>query len=184
MQFDFGGPTNGVFQAGFVVEDLDASMAQFSKRLGIGPCTTMLGVSPQGQMYRGAPASAKLNVAFAFGGHMLYELIQSADGNPSVYQESIQERGYGFHHFGYATTSFDEDQAALNEQGYEAIATAEAPGLRLAYFDTRDILPGLTELIEANHSVNSSFTGIWLASMGASEQAAPPPAPPTDSVTR
>lgn len=178
MQFDFGGPTNGVFQSGFVVEDLDASMEQFSERLKIGPWTTMREVGPQSQTYRGAPATATISVAFAFGGHMLYELIQPLDDEPSVYQEAIKAHGYGFHHFGHATTRFDEDAAALNEQGYQAIATAEGPGLRLAYFDTSDILPGLTELIEANESANSAFTGIWRASIGEGGEAAPPPPAP------
>jgi hypothetical protein len=181
MQFDFGGPTNGIFQSGFIVEDLDASMEQFSQRLRVGPWTTMRGVGPQGQTYRGAPATAKLDVAFAFGGHMLYELIHPADDEPSIYQEAIKANGYGFHHFGYATTSFDEDVAALQEEGYEVVSTAEVPGLRLAHFDTRDILPGLTELIEASDSVNSSFTGIWRASIGHGEPESAPPAPPSDS---
>lgn len=182
MQFEFGGPTNGIFQSGFVVKNLEETMEQFTRRLRVGPWTTMRGVRPQGQTYRGAPATAALDVAFAFGGHMLYELIQPADDEPSVYQEAIKARGYGFHHFGYATTSFDDDAAALNDQGYEAVSTAEVPGLRLAYFDTSDILPGLTELIESNDALDVSFTEIWRASIGERGEAAPPPpAPPSDS---
>jgi hypothetical protein len=180
MQFDFGAPTDGIFQTGFVVEDLDASIEQFSTRLSVGPWTTMRNVSPEGSLYQGEPARAALHVGFAFAGHMLYELIQPADDHPSVYQDVIKERGYGFHHFGYATTTYDDDVAAMRAQGYEIAAGIEIPDLRLAYFDTRDVLPCMTELIEANDAVNASFTGIWKASLGASGDAAPaPPAPPS-----
>lgn len=180
MLFDFGQPTDGIFQTAFVVEDLDAAIEQFSARLGVGPWTTMRAVGPQGAYYRGEPAKATVHVGFGFAGHMLYELIQPADDLPSVYREVIEQRGYGFHHFGYATPTFDEAVAAMRAQGYEIVASLQIPNLRLAYFDTRDILPGMTELVEANEAVNASFTAMWKASIGAGgEPAPPPPAPPS-----
>ena len=97
---------------------------------------------------------------------MLYELIQPADDLPSVYREVIDERGYGFHHFGYATPAFDEAVATMRAQGYEPIGSVELPGVRLTYFDTRDTLPGMIELIEASEEVNTSFTAVWKASIG------------------
>jgi len=109
---------------------------------------------------------------------MLYELIQPADDLPSVYREVIDERGYGFHHFGYATPVFDEAVATMRAQGDEANGSIEVPGVRLAYFDTRDALPGMIELIEASEEVNASFTAIWKASIGKGDTPAPP-APPS-----
>jgi hypothetical protein len=178
--FDFGQPTDGIFQTAFVVEDLDAAIEQFSGRLGVGPFTTMRSVGTQGQLYRGEPSQAALHVGFGFCGHMVYELIQPADDFPSVYREVIDERGYGFHHFGYATPAFDDGVATMRAQGYEIASSAEAPGVRLATFDTRDILPGMVELIEATEAVNDSFTAIWRASIGeGGVPAPPPPAPPS-----
>ena len=55
MQFDFGQPTDGIFQTAFVVEDLDAAIEQFSSRLRVGPWTTVRNASPQGARYRGEP---------------------------------------------------------------------------------------------------------------------------------
>ena len=77
MRFDFGGPTDGIFQTAFVVEDLDAAMEQFSARMGVGPWTSLRDVSPEGTIYRGAPAQAALHVGFGFSGSMLYELMAS-----------------------------------------------------------------------------------------------------------
>ena len=97
-----------------------------------------------------------------------------------MYRDVIEERGYGFHHFGYATPTFDEAVAAMRAQGYEIVASLEIPDLRLAYFDTRDVLPGMTELIEANEPLDTSFTAMWKASIGEGGTAAPPPpAPPS-----
>jgi len=180
MLFDFGQPTDGIIQIAFVVEDLDAAVEQFSARLGVRPWTTLRAVGPQGSVYRGEPAQASFHVGFGCSGHMLYELIQPADDLPSVYREMIDQRGYGFHHFGYATPAFDQAVATMVTHGYEVIGSVEVPGVRLAYFDTRDALPGMIELIEASEEVNASFTAIWKASLGPGDAPAPPPpAPPS-----
>lgn len=78
----------------------------------------------------------------------------------------IDERGYGFHHFGCATTSFDDSVTAMHEQGYQTVFSAVAPGgVRVAYFDTRDVLPGMTELIEASDALNARFTAMYQAAI-------------------
>lgn len=183
MLFDFGQPTDGIIQTAFVVEDLDVAVEQFSTRLRVRPWTTLRAVGPQGSVYRGQPAQATFHVGFGCSGHMLYELIQPADDLPSVYREVIDERGYGFHHFGYATPAFDEAVATMRAQGYEPIGSVELPGVRLTYFDTRDTLPGMIELIEASEEVNTSFTAVWKASIGEGDTPAPPPpAPPSGPV--
>jgi hypothetical protein len=79
---------------------------------------------------------------------MTYELVQPADDAPSVYRDVIHDRGYGFHHFGYGTRDFDQAVIAMHAEGYSTVGSLEHPDLRLAIFDTRDILPGMTELIE------------------------------------
>jgi Glyoxalase/Bleomycin resistance protein/Dioxygenase superfamily len=179
MNFDFGQPTDGIFQTGFVVEDIDVAMQQFTERLGIGPWAVMRNISTEGTFYRGRPSEAVLNVAFGFSGHMAYELIQAVNDAPSAFRDVIESRGYGFHHFGRATTSFDADVEAMTAQGFDLVTSADFPGLRLAMFDTRDVLPGMSELIEANDSVDATFTGIWKASLGEREATAPAfPTPP------
>ena len=94
---------------------------------------------------------------------MQYELIEPADDLPSVHRDVVAERGYGFHHFGRATTSFDADVAAMTATGYPvAFSASVGPQGRVAYFDTRDVLPGMTELLEAGPSLNSTFTSMYL----------------------
>ena len=64
-----------------------------------------------------------MRVGFGFAGHMLYELIQPADDLPSVFREVVEQRGYGFHHFGYATPAYDEAVANMHAHGYETVAS-------------------------------------------------------------
>lgn len=184
MLFDFGQPMDGIFQVAFVVEDLDAAMEEFSANFGIGPWTELRNVGTEGTFYRGEPSRATSHIGFGFSGHMAYELIQPVNDAPSTYRDVIEDRGYGFHHFGCATTTFEDSVAALAAAGHEQVGSVERPGLRIAMFDTRAVLPGLTELIEASDAVNASFTAMWKASIGEGDAPAPPPpAPPSLSTT-
>lgn len=148
MTSDWGRPADGIFQTAFVVEDLGAAIEQFSSRLRVGPWRIFRDVDLEGAFYRGEQARARLHVAFGFGGDMTYELVQPVDDSPSVYRDVIDDRGYGFHHFGYGTRDFDNAVAAMHAEGYQTVGSLELPDLRLAIFDTRDVLPGMMELIE------------------------------------
>ena len=158
MTSEWGRPTEGIFQTAFVVEDLDFAIEQFSSRFQVGPWRTFHDVDPEGAVYRGDPARARLHVAFGFAGQMTYELVQPADDAPSVYRDVIDDRGYGFHHFGYGTRGFDAAVAAMHADGYQSVGSLELPDLRLAIFDTRDVMPGMTELIEVNDAANGPAT--------------------------
>jgi len=93
MLFDFGQPTDGIFQSGFIVEDIDVAIEQFSARLKIGPWTTIRDVGPHGATYRGEPAQAIVHVAFGFSGHLVYELIQQVNDVPSPYPRCDRRSG-------------------------------------------------------------------------------------------
>ena len=169
MLFGFGQPMNGIVQLGFVVRDLEAAMDEFGTRLRIGPWTVFRNFAGDDPRYHGAPTQATAHVALGFCGHLQYELIEPADDLPSVHRDLIVDTGYGFHHFGRATTTFDADVAALNAQGYAtAFSASVGPGSRVAYFDTRDVLPGMTELLESGPGLDSAFTPMYLAAAAAS----------------
>jgi hypothetical protein len=166
MLFDFGQPTDGIIQMAFVVEDLDEAVHQFTDRFGIGPWTVFRDFAGDNPCYRGEPTQARAHIALGFGGHMQYELIQPADDLPSVHRDVIVERGYGFHHFGYATTTFDVAVQEMHDRGYATVFSASVgPGSRVAYFDTRAVLPGMTELLEAGPDLNATFTAMYRASL-------------------
>jgi Glyoxalase/Bleomycin resistance protein/Dioxygenase superfamily len=102
-----------------------------------------------------------------YAGHMQIELIQPNDENPSVYKETRDGRGWGFHHFGVATHTFDSDIAAFEEKGYELAFRAGVPtGGSVGYLDTHDQLPGMLELIEIGPMMETVFTSFYRASLG------------------
>ncbi len=168
--FGFGQPTNSIIQYAYVVPDIHIAMQEWSNTLGLGPwyIAEDFGVGAD-SMYRGEPAKALLDVALSFSGHIQVELIQMKDDNPSVFKETVSAQGgFGFHHYGRATTNFDDDHASYLSQGYEVLFTDRAPpnGNRIAYFDKRDGLPGMIELMEADAGLDELFTKIYESSIG------------------
>ncbi len=148
MLSDWGRPTEGIFQTAFVVEDLDAAIQHFSSRLYVGPWTILRDVDPRGAVYRGLPALATLHVAFGFGGHMTYELVQPVDDAPSVYRDVIEDRGYGFHHFGYGhRTSITQSRRCTLTVTRQSVASRRLTFV-LRFSIPETTLPGMTELIE------------------------------------
>ena len=103
----------------------------------------------------------------SFAGHMNVELIQQLNSAPSVYRETIERRGYGFHHFGVATSDFDQDVARYQASGAELAFLLGVPsGSRVAYMDTTAALPGMTELIELGPGFEPTFNRFYRASIG------------------
>jgi len=165
--FNFGQPDDGIIQMAYIVEDIQAAMRRWSEDLHVGPWFLLdhfTGVDP---IYRGAPSTADVALAMGFAGHMQIELIQPNDDNPSVYRETRDERGWGFHHYGVATRRFADDIARYEAKGYELAFLAGVPtGGSVGYLDTRGALPGMLELIEIGPMMETVFTRFYQASLG------------------
>jgi Glyoxalase/Bleomycin resistance protein/Dioxygenase superfamily len=164
---NFGQPDDGVVQMAYVVEDIHRAMNQWVEQLKVGPWFLLerfTGVEPS---YRGQPSQADVAIAMSFAGHMMVELIQPNNNAPSVYRETIERRGYGFHHWGIASTDVDRDVETYRKRGAELAFFARVPsGGRIAYMDTTAQLPGMVELIELGASFEPMFTGFYRASLG------------------
>ncbi len=163
----FGQPDDGIIQMAYVVEDLHSAMHEWSARLKVGPWFLLdrfAGVDP---IYRGQPSSSEIALAMSFAGHMNIELIQQLNDAPSVYRETIDKRGYGFHHFGIATWAFDQEVERYSASGAELAFCLRVPsGGRVAYMDTTATLPGMTELIELGPGFEPTFNRFYRASIG------------------
>jgi hypothetical protein len=103
----------------------------------------------------------------SFAGHMMVELIQEHEKVPSVYRETIEKRGYGFHHWGIATKDFDRSVREYEASGYEMAFLARVPtGGRVGYLDMTRDLPGMVELIELGASFDPVFSSFYRATIG------------------
>lgn len=162
----FGQPIGGVVQTAFVVADIHAAIAHFQRDCGAGPFFLLDHFLGEGQVYRGQPSTADVAIAMGYVGHMQIELIQPLDNEPSVYRETIELRGHGFHHFGIA---FEDVDAALPDylgRGHTLAFRALVPtGGSVAYLESADAAsPGFLELIPATEGMNMLFTSQWHAS--------------------
>jgi Glyoxalase/Bleomycin resistance protein/Dioxygenase superfamily len=158
----------GVMQTAFVVEDIHASIEHFVRDCGAGPFFLLDHFWAADQIYRGEPSKADVAIAMGFAGHMQIELIQPLDDHPSVYRETVQSRGYGFHHFGIACADVDAVLPDYLARGYALAFGADVPtGGRVAYLDHgHAAAAGFIELIPATPGMDAHFTAFWQASQG------------------
>jgi hypothetical protein len=162
----YGQPIGGICQTAFVVEDILVSIEHFIRDCGAGPFFLLDHFLSDGQVYRGAPSTADVAIAMGYAGHMQIELIQPLDGNPSVYRETIEKRGYGFHHFGIACRDVDAELPGYLARGYNLAFRAGVPtGGEVAYLEGGHAAqPGFIELIPATSGMDEHFTRQWQAS--------------------
>jgi hypothetical protein len=163
----FGQPDNGVIQTAYVVSDIREAMNRWVKELKVGPWFLLEHFAGEDAKYRGGPSNAEVAIAMSFAGHMMIELIAPTNNAPSVYQEMIEKRGYGFHHWGVATSNFDGDVEQHRARGHELAFFARVPsGGRVAYMDTTAELPGMVEMIELGASFDPIFGRFYDATIG------------------
>lgn len=104
-------------QLGFVVRDLEASMAQYAPLFG--PFRTMDG-SVQGANFRGQNSDVKLKLAFGKSGELEIELIEWVDGE-SPHSEFILGGNEGMHHIRFRVENCDEAIQKAETIGFKSI---------------------------------------------------------------
>ena len=165
--FGFGQEVGRVIQTAYVVKDIRAAINWWITSANTGPWFLLDNFLADDHVYRGTKSTADVSIAMAFAGSMCIELIQPLDNNPSVYKETVDQRGYGFHHIGVAVHDVDAEIAAYAAKGYEVAFRAGVPtGGAVAYLDNGVNDPGFLELIPANEGMNEVFTRFWAASVG------------------
>jgi len=162
--FSFGQPVGAIVQFAYVVADIDQAMAQYTSRMGVGPWFVRGPFNPPAGIYRGEPTDVLLTLARTFVGNVMVELVAQLDDKPSVYMETVQRQGYGFHHWGIGTRTIDEDCDRYRALGYEVAFSDERPtGGQVVYFDTTKDLAGMTELIEMTPTHEATYARMWRA---------------------
>ena len=162
----FGQPDNGIIQTAYVVRDIQQAMQEWATKLKVGPWFLIEHFTGEDAQYWGKPTNVDVAIAMSFAGHMMIELIQQHNDVPSVYRDIAEKRGYGFHHWGFATANFDKDVERYRSWGCDLAFYERVPsGGRVAYMDTTSYLPGMTELIELGASFDAIFGRIYSATI-------------------
>jgi hypothetical protein len=170
----FGGQTGEICQMAYTVKDIRQSINWWIEKMGVGPWFLLDSFGGEGHVFRGAPCTSYVSIAMSFAGSMNIELLQPLDLEPSVYKETIDRVGYGFHHFGLAIDG-DEIEAEVERRiaaGQVLAHRAPVPtGGKVAYFEggmseAGVIAPGFVELIPATDGMDHGFTAFWEATRG------------------
>ncbi|MBT2132931.1 VOC family protein [Croceibacterium sp. LX-88] len=164
----YGQPMGGVAQTAFIVPDLKQAIHHWVSNMRAGPFFVLPNFLVPGQTYRGEESRADITIAMGFAGHMLIELIQPLDDEPSVYRETIELRGFGFHHLGIASANVDADSLEYQSRGYHEAFRASVPtGGEVIYLDNgTGAQLGFIELLPVTPGMDQTFTRFWEASLG------------------
>jgi hypothetical protein len=168
MRLDFGAPMGGIAQLAYVVPDIDAAMAQYTRHLGVGPWFMRGPFTPPEGLLRGRPHSPSLTLARGFTGHTMIELITQHDDGPSVFHEHPGDpRRYGFHHWAVMTEDFDAQLERYARDGFpEAFSDRLPSGSRVVYVDSTAVLAGMIEVIEYTPAQEQTYTEMYQAAVG------------------
>lgn len=165
----FGGRSGEICQMAYVVKDIDEAIAWWIEKMGVGPWFVLDSFGGEGHVFRGQPCTSYVKIAMSFAGSMNIELLQCLDDEPSVYKETVDKVGYGFHHFGLAIDGDEiEDEVKRRVAKGEVLAhRAPVPtGGSVAYFEggamkDGSVAPGFVELIPATDGMDAGFTAFW-----------------------
>ena len=138
--------TRTLFQVAYLVNDLEASMQRWSDVHGAGPFVVARHHRTDRFMYRGTDAEADVSYAFGYLGDLMIQFIVQHDDTPSIYRDMYAAGEEGFHHQAYLVSDFEAEYRRLSDLGYEPACRLYADGVDAAYFDTRSMNGGFTEI--------------------------------------
>ena len=132
-----------VYQAGYIVDNLDAGIHHWVDKLGVGPFYRV-NVEFERYVHKGVASNPVLEVALANSGDLQIELIQQLNDEPSSYVEFLRDHGPGLQHLSVWSESFDADLARWAALGQTVVteATLTVGGTRVVFYDTD--MPGAT----------------------------------------
>lgn len=147
------GCTDGPYQVGIAVPDLEPAVAAYGALSGRGPFdvwtydrTELVGQSS----FRGEDAPYAARIAIDAGTPQL-EFMEPLPGGVSIVHEHVDRHGYGLHHLGFKTPDLDAAAARMSAAGFATIQTISGWGLdgdgAAAFFDTFEALGFWTEVV-------------------------------------
>lgn len=128
-------------QIGYLVDDLDAAIAFWVDRFGVGPWTVFRNVALDG-VYKGQAGVVTIDVGLSYQGDIQIELILATNDTPSPYRDAAGTRLLGIHHTAHIVDDLDAAVARATGDGLRVVFEASNPATRVAYL-AADSQPGL-----------------------------------------
>ncbi len=148
-----------LFQHAYLVNDLEASCLKWSELFGAGPFVITHHHKTDRFVYRGTPQEADVSYAFGYLGDVMIQFIQQHDETPSIYREMFAAGQEGFHHVATLVHDFPAERQRLLDLGFEIACELYADGVDAAYFDTRAVTGGYTEIHGDPPRILAAFAG-------------------------
>ncbi|NLG98990.1 MAG: VOC family protein [Chloroflexi bacterium] len=141
---------NTVVQVGLIVRDIEEKLDAYCRIFGLEtrPQVTITDpVEQTGMVYRGESSPARAKLAFINMGQVQIELIEP-DGNPSTWQEFLDQHGEGVHHLAFFVKGTDQVVAYLDSHGIPLVQQGHYTGGMYTYLDSAPQLGVMLELLE------------------------------------
>ena len=135
-----------MFQQAYLVNDLEDSIQKWANNFGAGPFTVTKHHKTDKFQFRGTKQEADVSYAFGYMGDMMIQFIQQHDDTPSIYRDMYKAGEEGFHHVGCMVNDFAAARQDLLDKGFENACELWADDVNAAYFDTRTVNGGFTEI--------------------------------------
>lgn len=135
-----------LFQQAYVVNDLERSVTQWSSLMGAGPFAIRTHHRAQRFIYRGTADQADVSYAFGYLGDVMIQLIEQHDDTPSIYRDMYGAGQEGFHHVATLVHDYAAARQHFLDRGFELACELWTGGVDAAYFDTRAVTGGFTEI--------------------------------------
>ncbi|HRW37063.1 MAG TPA: VOC family protein [Aquihabitans sp.] len=145
-----------IVQVGYLTADIEAAMATWVERSGVGPFTWYQHVRLDA-VHEGEPTSIEMEVAIAYRGDVQIELIQQTNDAPSPYRECFRDGRLGMHHLAFGTRDMAASLDAVRADGFEVVCTIDAAMGRYAY--VRD--PALPEVLFELLGADAGIEAMW-----------------------
>ncbi len=134
------------FQVAYLVNDLDTAIDRWTGLFGAGPFSVTEHHQTERFTYRGTDHEADVSYAFGYLGDTMIQLIVQHDDAPSIYRDMYAAGQEGYHHVAYLVHDFEDENDKLTSMGFAPACRLYADGVDAAYFDTREITGGFTEI--------------------------------------
>ncbi|MCL2603828.1 MAG: VOC family protein [Defluviitaleaceae bacterium] len=142
--------TQTVVQIGILVHDIEKSAQVYADFLGVdNPGWSWTGTLAEAETeFRGNPSEARSKLAFFKIGETLQLELIEPDHHPSTWREDLDANGEGVHHIAFNVKGMKEITMKLEKNGIPLIQKGEYTGGRYAYFDSKEQLKTVLELLE------------------------------------
>jgi hypothetical protein len=151
--------TYPLFQHAYFVTDVEDACRRWSELFGAGPFSVAAHHRTDRFAYRGTDQEADVSYAFGYLGDMMIQFIAQHDDTPSIYREMYAPGEEGFHHVGCLVHDFAGERQRMLDMGFEVACELWADNVDAAYFDTRAVTGGYTELHGDPPHILEAFEG-------------------------